>query len=384
MIPISYLRITAAFVMAGILAFATTPLAKKFAFLVGAVDEPRGRHAHEKPTALMGGLAIFFGFVVAQLTFGSMDRQMTSILLGALVIIVISAFDDIYDLPAWLRLLVQIAAALIPVFYGGLRIDVLSTFGLGSNPDIVLSEFITIPVTIIWIVGITNAVNWIDGLDGLAAGVSGISAITLLLISCILGNGYAAIVMAALAGAILGFLPYNLNPAKIFMGDTGAMFLGFILATMSIQGLFKFYVVVSFLVPFLAIGIPLLDMFIAIIRRVAHGQSPMASDREHMHYKLIDMGFNQKQTVAILYCISGMFGIAAVVLAAGGEIKAILLLLAILVAAVFGVRLIAAREHKQEEEHAASSDKPQSESLTEIQPKDGKEPQDRLERHENI
>lgn len=380
MTQLSYLYTAAAFVVAGILAFATTPLAKKFAFLVGAVDEPRGRHAHEKPTALMGGIAIFFGFVVSLLVFGSMDRQMTSILLGTLVIIVISAFDDIYDLPAWLRLVVQILAACIPVFYGGIRIDVLSTFGIGANPDIVLSEVVSIPVTIVWIVGITNAVNWIDGLDGLAAGVSGISAASLLVISCILGNAYVAVIMAALAGAILGFLPYNLNPAKIFMGDTGAMFLGFVLATMSIQGLFKFYVVVSFLVPFLVIGIPLLDMLIAIVRRVAHGQSPMASDREHMHYKLIDMGFNQKQTVAILYCISGMFGIAAIILAAGGEFKAILLLLAILVAAAFGVRLIASRERKQE-----TPGKPPEDGGAEP---DGKGKTDgnikRIQSHENI
>ena len=352
----SYLHVVLALAVAGILSFATTPLAKKFAFLVDAVDRPHGRHMHEKPTALMGGLAIFFGFLVALLSFGSMDRQMTSILLGALIIIIMSALDDIFDLPAWLRLLVQIAAASIPVFYGGIRIDVLSTFGIGTDPDIVLDEMISIPVTLIWIVGITNAVNWIDGLDGLAAGVSGISAVSLLVIACILGNAYVAVTMAALAGAILGFLPYNRNPAKIFMGDTGAMFLGFVLATMSIQGLFKFYLVVGYLVPFLVIGIPLLDMLVAITRRLSQGQSPMASDREHMHYKLIDLGFNQKQTVAILYCVSGIFGIAAIVLTAGGEIKGILLLLAILVAAIFGVRLIALRERKQEDPSDESGD----------------------------
>lgn len=346
----TYLIIALSFAVAGIIAFASTPLAKKFAFMVGAVDKPGGRHIHKKPTALMGGLAIFLGFVVSLLIFGDMDRQMTSILLGALVIVLVSALDDIFDLPALLRLVVQLGAACIPVFYGGIRVDVLSTLGLGSTPDVVINEIISIPLTIIWIVGITNAVNWIDGLDGLAAGVSAISAVSLLVISCILGNAYIAISIAALAGAIIGFLPYNLNPAKIFMGDTGAMFLGFVLASMSIQGLFKFYMVVSFLVPFLVIGIPLLDMIMTTTRRVLSGQSPMVADRAHMHHRLIDMGFNQKQTVAILYCVSGMFGIAAIVLTAGGESKALLLLLAILVAAIFGVRLIAFRDRRQESE----------------------------------
>ena len=378
----SYLTAAMALAVAGILSFATTPLAKKFAFLVNAVDRPHGRHMHARPTALMGGLAIFFGFLVSLLIFGTMDRPMTSILLGTLIIIVISALDDIYDLPAWLRLLVQIAAACIPVFYGNIRIDVLSTFGIGADPDIVLDEVLSIPVTLIWIVGITNAVNWIDGLDGLAAGVTGISALSLLAIACILGNPYVAVTMAALAGAIFGFLPYNLNPAKIFMGDTGAMFLGFVLATMSIQGLFKFYLVVGFLVPFLVIGIPLLDMVVAITRRVCHGQSPMASDREHMHYKLIDMGFNQKQTVAILYCVSGIFGIAAIVLAAGGEIKGILLLLAILVAAIFGVRLIAAREHKREDApDTAAAPEEQPEQSGEASPEEESDAQTDGEKH---
>ena len=348
MIRSFYLAAALALAAAGIVSFAVTPLARKFAFLVGAVDRPRGRHMHKRPTALMGGLAIFLGFVISLLIFGRLDRQMISILLGTLVIVVISALDDIYDLPAWLRLLVQFAAACIPVFYGEIRIDVLSTFGIGANPDIVLDEMISIPISLIWIVGITNAVNWIDGLDGLAAGVTGISALSLLVIACILGNYYIAVTMAALAGGIFGFLPYNLHPAKIFMGDTGAMFLGFVLGTMSIQGLFKFYLIVGFLVPFLVIGIPLLDMVVTIFHRVTHGQSPMASDREHMHYKLIDMGFNTRQTVAILYCVSAIFGIAAIVLAAGGEVKGILLLMAILVAAIFGVRLIAQRDSRRD------------------------------------
>lgn len=353
----AYLSIILTFVCACAVAFACTPLAKKFAFAIGAIDNPGGRHIHKKPTALMGGLAIFAGFVVSLLIFGSMDRQMTSIMIGALIIITISALDDVFDLPAWIRLCVHFLAALFPILIGGIRIERLSALGLGIASDFELG-FLSVPITMIWIVGVTNAVNWIDGLDGLAAGVSGIASLSLLVISCILGNPYIALIMAALAGAVVGFIPYNLNPAKIFMGDTGAMFLGYMLGVMSIQGLFKFYVVVSFIVPFLVIGIPILDMLTSTIRRIMHGQSPMASDRSHVHHRLIDIGFTPRQTVAILYCISGILGISAVVMTVSSEIKAILLLLAIVIAALFGIILIAKREQKPESSQHMSEEGP--------------------------
>ena len=148
--------------------------------------------------------------------------------------------------------------------------------------------------------------------------------------------------------ACIGFLPYNLNPAKMFMGDTGATFLGFILATMSIQGLFKFYAVISFAVPFLILGLPIFDTAFAMIRRVAHGQSPMHADRGHIHHRLIDMGLNQKQAVATLYVISGILGLSAVVLTTGGEAKAMLLLIALCVVAVVAARVVFPKEVKEE------------------------------------
>lgn len=351
-----YMNLILAFACAAAVAFAATPAAKRFAFAVGAIDRPGGRHIHKKPTALMGGLAIFLGFVVSLLIFGSMDRQMASIMIGALIIVTVSAFDDIFDLPAWLRLGIHVLAALSPVLFGGIRIEQLSALGFGLDTEFTLGVF-SIPVTVLWIVGVTNAINWIDGLDGLAAGVSGIAALSMLVISCLLGNFYVALIMAALSGAVIGFIPYNLHPAKIFMGDTGAMFLGYMLGVMSIQGLFKFYVVVSFVVPFLVVGIPILDMAVTIFRRLRHGQSPMAGDRAHVHHRLIDMGFTQRQTVAILYCISGVLGISAVVMTVSGEIKAILLLFAVVLAAVFGIILIAKREQCPENpEHMSETD----------------------------
>ena len=196
---------------------------------------------------------------------------------------------------------------------GGNLIEVL------SNPNVFQCNpywelgILAIPVTVIWIVAITNAVNLIDGLDGLACGVSTISSMTLLVIALVVGRWEVAILMAALAGACIGFLPYNMNPAKIFMGDTGSTFLGFILAVVSIQGLFKFHTIISFAVPFLMLGLPIFDTCFAFIRRIAHGQSPMHAGPSHVHHRLIDMGFNQKQAVAVLYIISAILGLSAVV-----------------------------------------------------------------------
>ena len=200
----------------------------------------------------------------------------------------------------------------------------------------------------LWIVGITNAVNLIDGLDGLANGVSAISATTMLVIALMAAESQVAIVMAALVGACVGFMPYNLNPAKMFMGDTGATFLGFILATMSIQGLFKYYAVISFVVPFLILGLPIFDTAFAFIRRIAHGQSPMHADRSHIHHRLIDMGLNQKQAVATLYVISAILGLSAVVLTTGGEQKAMLLFAALCIVAVVAARVVFPKEVTQE------------------------------------
>jgi UDP-GlcNAc:undecaprenyl-phosphate GlcNAc-1-phosphate transferase len=238
-------------------------------------------------------------------------------LLGAVIIVVLGIFDDIYALPAKPKFLVQIAAALIAVLAGN-RIEVLSNPNIFSpNPYWELGV-LSIPVTVIWILAITNSVNFIDGLDGLACGVSTISAATMLVIALLVSERDVALMMAALVGACMGFLPYNFNPAKIFMGDTGSTFLGFIMATMSVEGMFKQYTIISFVVPFLMLGLPIFDVCFAVVRRVSHGQSPMKPDRGHVHHRLIDMGFSQKQAVGVLYVISAILGLSAVVLTAGG------------------------------------------------------------------
>ncbi len=307
---------------------------------------------HKKPIPRLGGLAIFGGFLCAILLFGQLDQTMLCVLLGATIIVALGIFDDVLALGAKLKFVVQIIAAAIPVCVGDLQIKLFTNLNPFSDEPFFHLGILAIPVTIIWIVGITNAVNLIDGLDGLAVGVSSIAAITMLAVALLTGNMAIAITMAALAGACIGFMPYNLNPAKIFMGDTGSTFLGYMLATVSIMGLFKFYAVISFAVPFLILGLPIFDTANAIIRRVAAGRSPMSPDRGHVHHKLIDMGFNQKQAVAILYAISATLGLTAVVLTSSGEVKAIVLLLAVLAAILVGACVIYGAEHWTKHAHA--------------------------------
>lgn len=338
--------IIAAFAVAAVLSYFFTPPVKNFAHKVGAIDVPKdARRMHKKPIPRLGGLAIYGGFLCSILIFGQLDETMLCVLLGAAIIVALGIFDDVLALGAKLKFVVQIVAAAIPVCIGDLQIGLFTNLNPLSDTPFVHLGILAVPFTIIWIVGITNAVNLIDGLDGLAVGVSSIAAITMLAVALLTGNMPIAITMAALAGACIGFMPYNLNPAKIFMGDTGSTFLGYMLATVSIMGLFKFYAVISFAVPFLILGLPIFDTANAIIRRVAAGRSPMSPDRGHVHHKLIDMGFNQKQAVAILYAISATLGLTAVVLTSSGEVKAIVLLLAVLAAILVGACIIYGAEH---------------------------------------
>lgn len=322
----------AALLVAALVALITTPVVRSLAVRMGAVDVPKdGRRMHDHPIPRMGGLAIFFGFILSVLIFQTLTPALRGMLLGSVIIVVLGILDDIYALPALPKFLVQIVAALVAVLEGN-RIEFLSNPNIFSKEPFWELGWLSIPISVLWIVAITNSVNLIDGLDGLACGVSTISSMTLLVIALIVSEPDVAILMAALAGACIGFLPYNLNPAKIFMGDTGSTFLGFILATVSIQGLFKFYAIISFAVPFLMLGLPIFDTCFAILRRVAKGQSPMSPDRGHIHHRLIDMGFSQKQAVAVLYIISAILGLSAVVLTTIGVVRAMLFLMALCVA----------------------------------------------------
>ena len=341
----------AALLVAALVALISTPVIRSLAFRIGAVDVPRDtRRIHDHPIPRMGGLAIFFGFILSVLIFQPLTTELRGMLLGAVVIVILGILDDIFVLPALPKFFVQIGAALIAVLYGN-RIDFLSNPNVFSKNPFWELGWLAIPITVLWIVGITNAVNLIDGLDGLVCGVSTISSMTLLVIALAMEEPDVAILMGALSGACIGFLPYNLNPAKIFMGDTGSTFLGFILAVVSIQGLFKFYTIISFAVPFLMLGLPIFDTCFAILRRVSHGQSPMKPDRGHIHHRLIDMGFSQKQAVAVLYIISAILGLSAVVLTTIGVVRAMLFLLALCAAGAVAGKLFLDHANAGEPEH---------------------------------
>jgi len=322
-----------------LVSFAATPVVKQLAVRIGAMDVPKDdRRMHNIPIARIGGLAIFFGFIVSVLLFVEIDIELRGILFGSVIIVVLALIDDMMNLPAWLKFIVQIGAALVAVGHG-VVIEIISNPNIFSDNPWLKLGVLSIPVTVIWIVAITNSVNFIDGLDGLAVGVSSISSISMLIIAILVSEPKVAIIMAALAGACIGFMPYNLNPAKIFMGDTGATFIGFILATISIQGLFKFYAIMSFAVPFLILALPIFDISFAFFRRLLAGQNPMKPDRGHVHHRLIDMGFNQKQAVAIMYTLSGILGLTAVVLTASGELRAMLFILGVVVVGAISARV---------------------------------------------
>ncbi len=345
-------KVLVALVTAFVMSFAATPVVKTFAKKVGAMDVPKdNRRMHDHPIPRLGGLAIFFGFIFSVLLFVEIDVKIRGILLGSVIIVIIGVIDDMISMKWWIKLLGQIAAAVVATLHG-VTIMVLSNPNLFSQSQYLSLGFLSVPITIFWIVAITNSVNLIDGLDGLAVGVSGIASFTMLVIALLVSEGNVALIMAALAGGCLGFIPYNLNPAKIFAGDTGALLLGYVLATMSVLGVFKMYAIISFAVPFLVLGLPLFDTAFAFLRRILRGQNPMKPDRGHVHHRLIDMGLNQKQAVATLYCVSTVLGLSAVVLTANGGAKAIIFFLTFAVAAFIGVFIYKTFHHetKQKQE----------------------------------
>ncbi len=352
--PKLILKIVLTLATAAAISCSATPLIKMLARKVGAMDVPKDeRRMHHTPIPRMGGLAIFLGFIVSFLIFGGrmISTELQGILLGSVIIVVLGILDDIMTLSALPKFAVQIIAAVVVVCHG-CRIE--------HFMGLMMPTWLSYTVSIFWIVMITNAVNFIDGLDGLAAGVSAISAGTMLVVALMLvgeGNTVAiasALILAALFGACVGFIPYNFNPASIFMGDTGSTFLGFMLASVSIFGLFKTYAIISFAVPFLLLGLPIFDICFAVIRRVAKGQSPMHADRGHVHHRLVDMGFSQKQAVAIAYLISALLGLAAVLLTDSGETQALIFLAAIFAVGAIGFKLIFSHHHhhKKEEEES--------------------------------
>lgn len=320
-------------IVSTVLSVIFTPIVKRIALKLQVIDMPEeDRRIHNKPMPLLGGLSIYFSFIITLLLKkGDFTRPEMGLVLGATIIVIGGFLDDKFDIKPRYKLIFQIAAALILIIYG-VKIVII------TNPFSSVYQFtnvgvMSIPLTIIWVVGITNALNLIDGLDGLASGIGFISSLTILIIA-LLNNRYEAAVLAIiLCGAILGFLPYNFNPASIFMGDTGAQLLGFLLAAISIEGAIKSAAAFSIAVPILALGIPIYDTLFAMIRRKINGKPIMQADRGHLHHRLLDMGFSQKQAVGTMYAISAVLGSFSII---AMEINAQLsyFLLAIIMAAL--------------------------------------------------
>ena len=326
-----------AFIIALVIAYVTTPLTIRLAFKINALDIPKDtRRMHKKPTPRIGGIAIIYGFLIGVFCFanfvinGEINTSLIGIVAGSLIIAVLGFLDDLKPKRAILKFGIQIIAAIIPVICGVRVIAITNPF---TDMMIRVPEWISYCGSVLWIVGVTNAVNLIDGLDGLAAGVSSIASVALLSILLMQHNVNATMMVltASLAGACFGFLPFNFNPAKTFMGDVGATFLGFTLGCISIQGPFKTYV--SFIIPFLIIGLPIFDTAFAILRRLVKGQGIMTPDRGHMHHRLIDNGFSHRTTVIILYALSIVLAVSAIVLFVSDFLRAFLIMAAMVVLA---------------------------------------------------
>lgn len=304
-----------AFLLANTIVLWSTPVVKTVGLKSGYVDIPKdSRKIHQRPMVRVGGVSIFMGTFIALVAVwwlggfvglsSHSEGEIWGVILGGLAFFLIGLADDLYNLSPLSRLLMQTVVA--TVAWGvGVRIDFLSI----PFSDLVQLGWLSLPITVIWLVGMANAINWIDGLDGLAAGVCGISAVVLLVVTLVMQQPAAALIAAALAGASLGFLRYNFNPAEIFMGDGGAYFMGFTLAGVAVVGLVKITVVTTVavtavLLPYLILAVPILDMSTVIISRLSRGKSPFKADKGHLHHRLLKAGISHRLAVLFIYALT--------------------------------------------------------------------------------
>lgn len=298
------------FLAAFILTFIQMPFTIKLAKKKGFLDVPKDeRRVHKKPIPVGGGIAMVISVTLLMLYYLPINKSLVMTLIASLVIALSGLYDDKEGLSPKLKFLFQILAGVLLVL-GGMKIEFV-TNPFDSHDALLILNMLSIPVTIFWVCGITNTINLIDGLDGLASGVSMICAISMFFITYKMGRYEVSMVCALVAGACLGFLPFNFNPAKIFMGDTGALYLGFMLSYISISGFLKQAAILMIFVPVLILGVPVFDTAFAMVRRKLSGKSMVEADKGHLHHRLLKMGLNQRQTVVILYSISAIFGVLA-------------------------------------------------------------------------
>jgi len=337
-------------------AFALTPLVQWAAIRAGVLAQPGGRHIHRSPIPRLGGIAVYLAFLAAVLavlplggaigvtlegrhvvltvpfTLG-VERPVIGVLWGATLVTILGIIDDIWGVAPMAKLFGQVASAIVPLSFG-LGMDVL-TNPLGGM--LFLGPF-GLALTVAWLVALCNVMNLIDGIDGLAAGIAAIAGGTVLVASVQRGDAGTAILAAALVGSTLGFLPYNSNPARIFLGDAGSMLLGYLLGSLSVLGAYKSYTALALLVPLAALGVPVFDTALAIVRRWRTGRPIFQADMDHLHHRLLQRGLSQRQTAAVLYLVTGILGAGALV-ASGVHRSSFVAVLGVLLAALaYGAR----------------------------------------------
>ena len=292
------------------------PVVKKIAEFIGAMDVPDERKVHKKPIPRMGGLAIYGGFLLGYMIFGQHSVQMNAILIGSIIILITGIFDDIKPIPAKYKFICQIVGASVIPLYGGILLQDISAFGLYLNFGI-----FAYPITILFIVGAVNCINLIDGLDGLSSGIASIYFLTIGIIGLLLNSstGLDITLTFIMLGSTLGFLLHNFHPAKIFMGDSGSMFLGYIISVIALLG-FKNVTLTSFVVPMFLLAIPVLDTLFAIIRRLINHKPIGMPDKNHLHHQLLNMKLSQTKTVLIIYLVDILFAAASILYVIGNKI----------------------------------------------------------------
>ncbi|MBQ9708419.1 MAG: undecaprenyl/decaprenyl-phosphate alpha-N-acetylglucosaminyl 1-phosphate transferase [Firmicutes bacterium] len=307
----------APFCVAFLIALVATPITIEIAPRIGAMDVPEdGRRMHSRIVPRFGGAAIFLGMMVAMLIFARDHENSMSAFLGCCIIFVMGVIDDIKTLRPIVKLIGQIVAA-TAVYATGLRISFITNFFTGDDTNIMFGDIACFLCTVIWIVAITNAVNLIDGLDGLAAGICIISSLCIGYVAYIHGRELATIAMMIIAGSAMGFLPFNFHPAKTFMGDCGSQLLGFAIASFSMIGAVKGATIVVVVIPALVLGLPIVDTTFAIVRRLINHQPIGMGDKEHLHHRIMKAGYGQRRSVMLMYCMSGILGVVAVLYSRG-------------------------------------------------------------------
>lgn len=302
-----------------------TPIVIAISKKLNIVDKPNFRKVHTQPVSVLGGTVILFSFLIGIWISHPMEREIKPLIIGAFIMYVVGLIDDICDLKPLFKLLGQVVAASVIVFYG-ITIDFIS-FPMGPT---IHFGFLSIPITIIWIVAITNAINLIDGLDGLASGVSIIALLTIAFIAILQGNIFITMICSVLIGSLLGFLFFNFHPAKIFLGDSGALMIGFIIGFVSLLG-FKNITFISLFFPIIILAVPFIDTLFAMIRRVKKGQHIMQADKSHLHHKLLALGYSHRQTVLLIYSIAILFSLSSIILYLSQPLGVVLMFILILI-----------------------------------------------------